>query len=726
MKHWQAKWIGFPGICLADWRRPTVPAPEFRRTFTLEHDVAQAEIFIAGLGYFEFRLDGELICGDRLTPAPTQYDRRWRYKRYVLSRPLPAGPHLLSVTLGNGQYNSQTPEVWHFDKADWRAYPKMICQLEEKGNVLLCSDSAWLAGTGPLLFDSLRGGEIYDARLESQTVDWKPAAVVAGPGGIGEEEIFPPCRAVAGLPLTKLIDRKLYAAPYNLTGVVALQVRGEAGARVVLRHGERLSADGKTLDNREIAGYILDDTFQRDEYILKGEDLECWSPRFTFHGFQFVEVECSGEIAELSLEALVIHTDFPRHGDFETTDSGLTTLAKMAERSCESNFVGIPMDCPHREKNGWTSEAQLMQESFLYTRDSAAGFAAFADLMADAQRPNGQLPGMVPSPGWGYNWGNGPVYDSALFFIPYTTWLFTGDAECIQRNYVFMTRYLSYCESVMESDGIFRLGLSDWLPPQKYEDFPAGFVQTAYWINCLDLAAKCARLIGKAEEAAAWTAAAEKARIRFNANYYLGSGRYRGTGSVIPALALQFRLVPENDRPRTADWLKEILTARNARVDYGTVGSRQVPRALFENGMADLAFRLMTQPEYPGYAYWYKTLNLTTFPECWDAGAGSRNHGAFADILACMYRYLGGFRHSESHPGPRFLELRPQLPAGLPDFSARYRNFESRWQRRGGEVEFEFAVPEGAEAEAHLPGGEILRLAPGRHRYNSRPVALST
>ena len=744
MKIWSSKWIGYPGISLVDWRRNAVPAPEFRCCFALDRRVAEAELFICGLGYFEFRLDGEKVCDDLLVPAPTQYDRRWRYRRYNLGA-LGAGPHVLAVTLGNGLYNCMTPEVWHFDKADWRDYPKLICQLEENGRVLAASGSGWIVCPGPILFDSLRGGEVYDARRElpfsaaappaerapgiaeiwppdqpPHEQKWRYAAVVPPPGGIGEEERFPPCRVARTVPMRPMAEEGLYEAPFNLAGVVRLRVEGEAGARVVLRHGERLTPDGKHIDDREFRCLVLDDTLQRDEYILKGGGTECWQPRFTFHGFRYVETECVGRVRILSLEALVIHTDFERHGEISSSDSRLTALEQMARNSCESNFVGMPLDCPHREKNGWTSESQLMLELFLYTWDAACGYEAFADLIADAQRLSGQLPGMVPSAGWGYNWGSGTPWDSALFTIPYTVWLFTGRSECIGRNYPAMCRYLAYCESIAE-DGVIRLGLADWLPPEGAGTVEAGFVQTAYYVHILDLAAACAEVLEKPEEARRWRARAQQARAGFNRAYYLGGGVYRGTRSTVPALALQFRLVPEPDRERCVQWLAEIVSGNGCRVDYGTIGSRQVPRALFENGPTELAFRLMTQPECPGYLYWHETLHLTGFPEWWDAAAGgSLNHGAFSDIAGCMYRYLGGFRHSVRRPGPSFLEIRPAVPAGLPDFTACYRGFRSCWKREKEWIRFEFSVPAGAEAQLFLPDGRTALLRAGNHRFQVR------
>ncbi len=740
MRKWCAKWIAYPDINMVDWRRPVVPAPVFRKTFVLREDIKEPVIYICGLGYFLFYIDGERITDNMLQPAPTQYDRRWRYRKFNLKN-LEAGTHRISVTVGNGLYHTATPDVWHFDKADWQDYPKMICELEDAwtGEILLTSDSTWSVCSGPVVFHTLRGGETYDARRELPQGDenlkvtagkyiaeiwpapdskmeqkWTFAGIVPSPGGIGQEEDFQPCRIINVLPMEQL-NKKIYSAPYNLSGVVRLTVRGECGAKVVLRHGERLTENGEALDNRFIANLVCDDSFQKDTYILKGGSVEIWNPEFTYHGFQFVELEYSGEVEIIKLEALEIHTDFKQHGFISSSEKSLQILDNSGVRSVLSNFVGIPTDCPQREKNGWTSESRLQMETLLYSYDAIQAYGAYAELMADAQRPSGQLPGMVPSAGWGYNWGSSPAWDYALFAIPYTLYLFSGEKRYILDRFDNMLRNLDFLDSLEDVDGLIKSGLGDWLCSSIAGEMEKGYVQNIFRVQCLKIAEKCADILNR-KESEELRERHKSAQQKILQHYYNGNGKFKGSRSTTYALALEFDIVPEEARGECAYYLNEIIKQNRYRVDYGTIGSGCVLRALFENGYSDTAYQMMIQKEEPGYMYWFDSMKLTSFPEMWGMPGSSLNHGAFSDIIACMYRYLGGFRHSEDKPGKKFLKISPVFPAALNDFSAEYIGYKLCWQKENNGIMIRVSIPVDCEAQLQL-NEETQTLFAGNHKF---------
>lgn len=736
-----AQWIG-TDACLNDWRKPVFPAPVFRRAFDLERPVEKGRLAVTGLGYFECRLDGRPVSDAMLVPAPTQYDVRWRYRVFELPR-LEPGRHILSITAGDGMYRPSTRDTWHFDKATWMSYPKAICELRDgNGGLVLKTDDSWSWKYSPTVFTSFRGGETYDARLEFPEDElsgdgWKRVNIVAPPGGIGEEETFPPCRVTRTFPMTKVGGASVWTSPVTLTGLPRLTVKGARGAKVTLVCGEELTADGLHVDMTKI-GYFIDvgegpKTAQRDAYILKGgEASEVWMPCFTYHGFRYVEAVIEGAAEVLALEAAEITTDFPRQVRFTASDKRLERVAALCDQSLRSNFQGIPTDCPTREKNGWMMDGRTRCEATLYPYDSAAAFAAWCDLIGDAQRPSGQLPGMVPVSGWGYNWGGCPAWCSAYFEVPESIYRFTGDRAVIERNYAKMAKYLDYSAHMLDSEGVPVEGIGDWLSPldEKTRLYHWPWRELALAFHCRNLrqGARFAKMLGRADDAARFAKLADESDAVFRSRFCDAAGVPVFDRSTLCAVALMYDLVSPAARQATAARLAEIVRRNRHRVDYGMIGSGYVLRALYENGYADDAYLVMTQGEKPGYVYFSDTLKLTAMPERWDIDEhpeyheSSYNHETITDYLACIYRYLGGFRHDPERPGRGYVVIRPCFPKGLDRFEAEYLGYRILWERKNAAIKVTISVPAGKKARLELAGTEE-DLPPGNY---AREVAVTT
>jgi len=430
---WTAQWIG-RHLSLFNSTSDVVPAPLYRRAFTLDRGIRQATLRICGLGYYVAHINGRRVGENVLDPVFSQYDRRVRYVTHDVTKLLCAGANAMGVTLGNGWYNCHTPEIWNFDKAPWRDYPKLILELEVQfksgATFLLVSDGTWRVAEGPVRFDGLRNGERYDARAERPGWDkpgyddssWDPVAIVPGPGGLLEPQAAPPCRVVR--TITPISVRKIasgaaiYDLGQNIAGWAQLRVRGPAGTEIVLRYSERINAEGD-IDIAGMDRFMKSGEFQTDRYILKGEGDEIWEPGFTYHGFQFVRVEglpCEPTLGNIS--GRVVHTAFDEAGGFESSSETLNRLQACTKQAYTGNFMGFPTDCPHREKNGWTGDAHLAAETGLWNYAAGSAYSQWIDSIVDCQRPNGQLPAIVPCAGWGYNWGSGPAWDSVLILIP--------------------------------------------------------------------------------------------------------------------------------------------------------------------------------------------------------------------------------------------------------------------------------------------------------------------
>lgn len=734
---WRAQWIGRPDACLNNWQAAIRPAPLLRREFGLPAPIHQARAYVCGLGYYELSLNGRRVGDHVLDPTVTQYDQRARYVTYDVTKHLQTGANVVGVMLGNGWYNCHTPEVWHFDKASWRDYPKLLLQLEvtlEDGRqVLICSGPEWKVTDGPVQFDGLRNGETYDARGEKpgwdapsyDDSDWRSALVVPGPGGLLQAQTSPPCKVMETLTPVSVTEIRPGVAIYDLgqsiAGWAQLRVSGPAGTEVTLRYAEKLTEDGD-IDQRNIDAFVKQGDCQTDRYLLKGEGEEVWEPHFTYHGFQYVQVTgLPGEASLANLRGRVVHTAFESAGSFACSNDLLNRIQECTLWAYRGNFVGIPTDCPHREKNGWTGDAQLATETGLLNFDAAAAYRQWLETIVDAQRPSGQLPGIVPSSGWGYNWGNGPAWDNALMLIPWYLYFYTGDQDVLERNYPAMKRYVDFC-TTMATDDVVSFGLGDWCHPDRERMTPAALTSTAYYCVDCRIVAEVAKMVGKADEAERYQRLANDVQMAFNDHFGKDGGLYAGGEQTSQGCALYQGMVEEEDAPAVVERLLEAIERNDGRLDVGILGAKYVPRALADAGHAELAYALLTRTDYPSWGHWLEQ-GATTLWEDW-RGQASRNHIMFGDISAWMYNYLAGLAPEE--PGFKKILIHPRPVGDLAWVTAEHHSayglIRSAWRREDNGFTLEVTIPANTTARVILPpedldaaqeGGRPLAEAPG-------------
>ncbi len=720
-----AKWIGQGKKILASFRYPVIPAPYFRKVFQYRGG-ANPRIHICGLGYYELYLNGKKVGDQVLDPVVSQYDRRSRYITLDATGYLQDGDNVVCAVLGNGWYNTHSLEVWHFDKVSWRDYPKMLLQLEDDNGIVCVSDLSWKISTGGLVFDGLRNGEIFDSQLEPtgwlerdfDDSQWDFARMVYPPGGILTPQFMPPCKVMQTL---KPVDfwrtnsgSVIFDAGQNLTGWSAIPVKAATGTKFTLKYAEILD-DAKNIDQKHIAMFIKEGVFQTDQFIAKGGGIESYSPRFTYHGFRYVEVAIEGEGEIAGLEIQVVYTSFDTIGHFKSSNADLNTLQKCTYWSYLSNFTGIPTDCPHREKNGWTGDALLAAETGLFNFDASSSYRQWLESLRDVQRPNGQLPGIVPSGGWGFNWGSGPAWDSALIMIPWYIYVFTGDTTTIRENYDAMKKYMEFCR-IMSVDHLLDFGLGDWCAYNQEKMAPVQVTSTGYYYCDTVTMGKCAALMGHEDDVKKFTTDAAAIRKAFNRKFYHGDGVYADDGLTSLATALYHGLVDEEERPAVAARLAAKVKDINFIADFGILGAKYVPRVLADNGYIDEAYRIITQPEYPGWVNWLR-LGATTLWENWK-GTSSRNHIMFGDISAWMYQYLAGITPLEEAPGFKRVRIKPMVPADLDTVEASHQGIASRWQHNGDNFELEVEIPDGKTAEVVLPDGSCHQVAAGKHQFS--------
>lgn len=714
---------------MVNWTREVLPAPCFRKGFKGPELGKKVSVKLCGLGFYELYLNGQRVGDQVLDPVVTQYDRRVHYVEHDVTEYLVPGENVIGVILGNGWYNCHSEEVWHFDKASWRDYPKLLLQMEADDEVLLCSDTTWSASSGPIVFDGLRNGEKYDARLELNgwaesgydDGQWISAEEVAPPGGELVRQMMPPCKVMQTLaPVDSWVCEsgvQVFDLGENITGWARITVLGAAGDEVILKYGELLDSS-RDVDQQHISSYVMDDQFQRDHYILKGAEKEVWEPRFTYHGFRYVSVQVTGDPNILRLEGRVVHTAFEQVGHFSCSSEMLNRLHDCTVRSYVGNFIGIPSDCPHREKNGWTADAHLAAETGLFNFAAGASYTDWMNSLADCQRLSGQLPGIVPTAGWGYNWGSGPAWDSALFLIPWAVYLYTGDDSSIRQHYDAMKRYLDYCAS-RATDHIVSFGLGDWCHSDKSRMVDRALTDTGYYYTDTLLLSKMARIVRRPADHIVYIERAEEIRTAFNCAFYKGAGLYAKGEPTAMACALYQGLVDENEKAAVVTKLVESIEAGGVRSDFGILGAKYISRVLADYGHVDLAYQLITQPEFPGWMNWLNQ-GATTLWENWD-GSGSQNHIMFGDIDAWMYQYLGGIAPDEESPGFRHVVIQPHPVPDLEWVLVEHRSpcgkFSSGWKRDGDRVVFSVEIPHGGAARIILPDGITDSVGCGKHRF---------
>ena len=724
---WQAQWIA--RTTNIDER----PAPMFRRELALDGKIKRARVYICGLGYYELHINGQIVGDQLLNPGYTRYDRRDLYVTHDVTSLLKRGTNAVGVILGNGWFNVQTKAVWNFHEAPWREAPKLLLSLvveyADGRTTVLGSDGSWKTATGPIVFDSIYGGEIYDARREMPGWDkagfndsaWQAAQVVAAPQGRLVAQMMPPIRATQIIKPVKLTEPKpgvfVFDMGQNFAGYTGLTVRGPAGTQVTLRHGERLFPDG-SLDTRDIEQHIKrmgkDQQYQTGSYTLKGGGTEKWHARFTYYGFQYVEVTgFPGRPTLDSIRGVFTHSDIPVAGEFECSNPLLNKIWRAGRWSYLSNLQGIPTDCPHREKNGWTGDAHLAAEQGIYNFMPAGVYTKWINDLGDEQKSSGQLPGIVPTGGWGYSWGNGPAWDSAFELIPFYLYEYYGDTKPLGDHYDGLKRYVDYL-STRASNNIVNIGLNDWAPFKTTT--PADITDTAYYYRDTLVVALAASLLGKTDDAAQYTERAEQIKKSFNAKFFNADDGTYGNGSQTSlSCALYQGLVEPENQERVLQNLVASVAKQNGHIDTGILGAKYILNTLTDHGRADVAYQMASQKDLPSWGWWIKQ-GATTLWEAWN-GEESRNHIMYGDISAWFYKTLAGINGDPAAPGFKHFIIRPQPVGDLTFAKAEYESIHGKivsdWKLKHGQFTLHVVVPPNTTATICVPSAKVNEVLEG-------------
>ena len=717
------------------------PAPLFRKTFTAGKEIKSARAYVSAAGYYELFINGNRVGENYLDPGYTHFDKRVLYVTHDVTSLLQQGENAVAAALGNGWYNIQSVAVWNFETARWRDRPRMLCELRityaDDTVETIITDHSWKTATGAHTYDNLYSGDQYDARLEEEgwkTVwfddsHWSTAVETTRPAPLLVAQQIPGIRIVEEFKpaaVKKFSDQLyVYSFPKNISGLCRLKVKGEAGTRITLKHGELLKEDGR-LEQGNIDVYYHPvkpgEVFQMDVYTLKGGGVEeIYVPSFAYHGFQYVEVESSApiEMAEDNLTALFMHTNVKATGEFNCSNPLLNKIWDATMLAYRSNLHSIPTDCPQREKNGWTADAHIAIDLGLLGFDGITVYEKWMNDFIDNQTEEGVISGIVPSSSWGYGMWPGPVWDAAMFIIPDALYTYYGETRAIESLFPTMEKYLAYLKT-KEVDGLLKHGLGDWVYWKATT--PNDYTSTAYYYLDYTLMAKFATLLGK--DATPYQQKADELKSLINTTFFNEeTGMYANGTQTAQALALYLRLVPSGKRQLVADKLHEIVEANNYFLDFGLIGSKTVPAMLAKYGYVEDVMKMLTKTEAPSWGYWVETMGYTTLPETWTLSPefrdASLNHVFMGDISAWMMNYLAGIQYDEDRPGFEHIYIQPHFVKDLDWVHGEYKSpkgtIRSEWKREGERYGLSVTIPTGCKATVLVEEREF-KLEGGTHQ----------
>lgn len=726
MANWKGKWI-------TDTHNYNVkPAPWFRKEFSADKQIASARAYIAVAGLYELSINGQRIGDHRLDPTYTRFDRRNLYVTYDVTENLQQGENAIGVLLGNGWYNHQSTAVWFFDQAPWRARPKFCLDLRitySDGSVeTISTGQDWQTAHSPVIFNSIYTAEHYDARLEQpgwnkpgfKADGWRNATNTGAPSQNIVAQVLHPIRNVTEIPAVEMKkqgeNKWLFDFGRNMAGVTQMKVSGPEGTTIWLKHVERLDSAGHAdMSNIDVHYRPTDDSdpFQTDIFILSGKGVDEFMPRFNYKGFQYVEVTSDQplELTKENLTAYFMHSDVPPVGKIHSSNNTLNKIWQAANASYLSNLFGFPTDCPQREKNGWTGDAHIAIETGLYNYEGITVYEKWLDDHRDEQQPNGVLPAIIPTSGWGYHWANGPDWTSTIAIIPWNIYLFYGDSRILEQNYDNIKRYVDYIDENYPS-GITDWGLGDWVPVKSVT--PKEFTSSVYYYVDAVILSKAAKILGKQSDFEKYKALAEKIKTAVNEKYLnLETGMYGSGLQTELSVALHWGLVPDELREKVAENLAKRVEADNKHIDVGLLGTKTILNALSENGYPELAYEVAAQETFPSWGWWIVN-GATTFYENWPLDASrdiSMNHIMFGEINAWYYKALGGIFTDENQPGFKNVILKPNFVAELEHFEAShegpYGTIISAWKKQRRGVEYKIEIPANSTATLYLDDGKI-------------------
>jgi alpha-L-rhamnosidase len=739
---WKAKWIGsfideYPDSSI------TYPAPFFRKDFTVNKKIKQAVVYVSGLGFYELFINGKKVGDQVLAPAVSNYDKRpltkllypyddqstqrVYYNTFDITSSIISRANTIGIILGNGWYNQRDRTV---EGKMWYDVPKLIFQMEitytDGTSDVIGSDNKWKTNNGPLLKNGIFTGEKYDARSELGAWNkpayndskWKNSLLAKAPTGSLHSQTAPFDKVLR--TLTPVFDGRVKDSVYRyhldetVAGWVALRVKGKAGSEIKIRY---ISEEGE-------------DYGQYDHYILKGDGLETWGPKFTWHAFRIIEVYSKDVILDsASIQVKDVHTDVALNGSFECSSLFMNKINKAYLLTQKANFHGnISSDCPHRERLGYTGDGQVAMESALLSFDMPQFYDKWLIDIDDARNhKTGFVTHSAPFGGG----GGGPAWGSAYVIMPWLYFSYYNDTTILKKHYSGMKHWVEYLKTRTNENGLITKEepdgwcLGDWCTPTDIK-LPEPLVNTAYFYHVTDLMTKIARVLGESGDESKFSSLAQKIKIDFNKAYYNASTKTYWEGRQgADVFALAFGLVPKEKYGTVFNSLLNHLAQLDYHFDTGILATPQLLKVLSQNDRDDIAYKIMNQKDKPGFGYLLDDKNSTLWEE-W-AGGGSHSHPMFGSVIEWFSSGIAGIRQDTTKAGIKHFIIKPNPVGDLTYCKSSYNSLfgkvRSEWKiGERGDLEMVIEIPANTSATFVLPRTQMRLLDNSGKRIATKKV----
>lgn len=718
--------------------------------------ITDAVVYVCGLGHYRLNINGATVGDAEFAPVWSEYDKTVYYNVFDVTDLITAGGNAVSVLLGNGMFNVQ--RMGRYSKLQTSfGPPQMLLRLEinyaDGTRQVIKSGGDWKYSLSPITFNSIYGGESYDARLEQQGCckagfddsGWRNAVVTEGPKGRLTPQTVQPVRIMERYGIkswkpipadslasaSKSTKREIHPSAFvadmgqNLAGFPEITVSGKRGQKVTLIVAEKLTRQG-ACDQRQTGRQHY------YEYTLKGDGTdETWHPHFSYYGFRYIQVE--GAVLEgqpnpdglpvlKRLNSCFIYNSAEEVSSFECSNPLFTDTHRLIERAERSNMQGVLTDCPHREKLGWLEQDHLCGPSLLYNYDMTRYAPKVIRDITDTQKADGMVPTTAPQYiSFGNLFDDSPEWGSSLVILPFMYYDQYGDSTLITDNYEPMRRYVDYL-TTRADNGIVSHGLGDWY---DYGQWRAGFskntpvplVATAHYIFDLQLLVRAARMTGRTADAGKYSAMLDKTVESFNREFFKPDSCTYGTGSQTSnALPLYLGLTGGNKQGVLASLVNDIKE-HGTRLTTGDVGNRYLFQTLAQNGLNELLYTMLNHYETPGYGFQLRH-GATTLTEQWDPNQGSSlNHFMMGQIDEWLFKTLAGIQNQPGTHGLRHLLIQPTLVGDLQYVKASTHSLYGKISVDCTRTSLTVEIPVGSDATVVLPNGERKQVGSGQHTF---------
>lgn len=726
-------------------RRPSL----VRKCFHIRPHLVSARCYATAHGIYSLELNGENVGSDILAPGWSPYGKRLRYQTYDVTTLLKPGPNAIGAWLGDGWYRGRLG----FRGGNRNLYGSdlsLMLQLEltyaDGSRDIIATDETWRAAPSPIEFSSLYDGETFDARQHdpkwscsdfaddhwaSVKTEIRDPQTLAAPDG-------PPIRRQLTLePVAidrKAPDRMVVDFGQNLVGRIEFEGRGAAGERLQTRHAEVMQ-DGEL--------YMRPLRFARatDTYVFSGAEIECWEPKFTYHGFRYAELSAPPAVLDgIKIKAHVYHSDMERTGWFECSDPLLNRLHENVVWSMRGNFVDVPTDCPQRdERLGWTGDIQIFAPVANFLFDTTGMLSSWLRDLSLEQGKDGTVPWFVPVIPGSELWTParpGAAWGDAAVLVPWSIWVAKGDRQILERQWPSAKAWVDLLARRAGDTFLWRgdFQLGDWLDPSAPPDRPAeamtdrDLVASAYFSWSARHLGKIAEVLGRTDDSLHYQGIAESAAAAIRQTYLDEKGRLRNETQTGYSLLITFNLLDRQDLIDLAgERLRELVISGGYRIATGFVGTPLILHALTATGSLDIAYRQLMERGCPSWLYAVDQ-GATTIWERWDSQLEdgrinpgqmtSFNHYALGAVADWMHGVIAGL--SPAEPGYRKILFAPRPGGGLSWAKAEhvspYGRIGIHWKLHEGVLTVHTRVPTGSTADLRLPDGTTHNLSAGEHR----------